>query len=301
MPLDDNSPYQAPSASVGITTDDSDDVMVAYLGNSNADYYLRVFSKMRAGAGVFSWNWAAMLATSPWLLYRRLWLWFFVFWLGAPFVAGLLAGIVTAFNPVAGAATFTVAYFFIPPLLANYLFFRKAETDVRSAKALSPRLETQVSEAQRLGGTNAMGAIIFGVICYGWFALGIYTALQPTINTYAKRDRPTAAGNFVASSQVYFGVEAAEDAMLSVEDFYVEYGRYPDTSDEAGYSSGELDPLIDWIMVDEGRVVVAFSRSAHPLVATEQLFMIPRVEFGELEWRCGSASIDGSLLPESCR
>ena len=301
MSIDDNSPYQAPSASVDITTDDSDEVMVAYLGDSNADFYLGVFSKMRAGAGMFSWNWAAMLATSPWFLYRRLWLWFFVFWLGAPVVAGLLAGVASVFNPIAGAATFTVTYFFIPPLLANYLFFRRAEADVRSAKSLSPRLETQVSEAQRLGGTNAMGAIIFGVICYGWFALGVYSVLQPTIETYTNRERQSAAGDFVASSQVYFGVEAAEEAMLRVEDFYFEHGRYPDTSLEAGYESGELDPMIDWIMVDEGRVVVAFSRSAHHLVATEQLFMIPRIEFGELQWRCGSASIDGSLLPNSCR
>ncbi len=174
MSVDDSSPYQAPSASVGLATDDSDAVMVAYLGNANADYYLRVFSNMRAGSGVFSWNWAAMLATSPWLLYRRLYLWFVVSWLGVPFAAGLLAGVAMFFNPIVGAATFTVAYFFIPPLLANYLFFRRAEADVRNAKALSPRLQTQIAEAERLGDTNLTAAIVFGVLCYGWVGLGLY-------------------------------------------------------------------------------------------------------------------------------
>ena len=185
MSLDDNSPYQAPSASVGIRTDDTDAVMVAFLGPKNADYYLRVFSRFRAGAGWFSWNWSAILVTSPWLLYRRLWLWFFVFWLGAPLVATVLAGIVAAFNPLAGAATFTITYFFIAPLLANFLYFRHATAQVDSAKQLTPRIETQIAEAERLGGTNETGAIVFGVVCYGWFAIILFRVIQQVLERLA--------------------------------------------------------------------------------------------------------------------
>ena len=175
MPLgEDNLPYQSPSAAVNLSTAAADDVLLAYLGNANRDYYLSVFAKFASGGGILSWNWAAFLVTAPWFIYRCLFSWFLVFWLGMPIIAIAVGIIFFALHPYAGLAAYFVIHFCLAPIFANYIYYRRVREHVASAKRLSPRRETQIAEAGRLGGTNATGAWVFAIIAYPLLAYTMY-------------------------------------------------------------------------------------------------------------------------------
>ncbi len=299
--MEANSPYAAPATEVEIETDLSDQLMVAYLGRENPDFYLRAFSKFDAGGGILSWNWPAFLCASPWFLYRRLWGWFAVSWILLPIVAVFVGGMVSALHPVAGAATITFIWFFLPALFANRLFYGRAKADVNEARSMSPRLETQVVEAERRGGTYATGAWVFGIIAYAVFGLTIYQAVQAYRSALEGMSQGPTAAYTTAPIEVREAVAAAEPAMQAVEDFFDEHGRFPVNNSEAQYRQVPSEPAVSRMFVDEGRVVIEFSNQAHEDVAKEQLFMIPAIGSEELIWTCGSASIKYDLLPRDCR
>lgn len=301
---EDNDLYQAPAASVDLSTEDSDDVMVAYLGNKNAEYYLRVFKKFETGGGILSWNWAAFFLTSPWFLYRRLWIWFFVFWLGLPFVAITVGVLSAAIHPVFGMFMFVVMYFCLVPVFANFIFYRRALDHVAAAKSVSPRIETQMAAAERLGGTNEMGAWIFGVIVYSLFTANMLFNVIPAMKNVGKNLRSVpqeVAPNPEISLQVEAAVNASIESRQAVELYYLEHARYPLTNDEAETSSAVSEEHVSGTWIHEGRVIIIFNDSAHEHLRGEQLFMIPNYTGNGFAWSCGSASINKQYLPIRCR
>lgn len=301
---EDNDLYRAPDASVDLTTEDTDEVMVAYLGNRNAEYYLRVFKKFETGGGILSWNWATFFFTSPWFLYRRLWIWFFVFWLGLPPVAITVGVLSSILHPLFGFGMFLFMYFGLVPVFANYIFYRRALVHVTAAKAVSPRLETQKSAAERMGGTNEMGAWIFAVIVYSLFTLNLIYSVIPAVQDGRIQRRPVpqeAQTNFEISLQVEAAVNASLEAREIVELYYLEHNQYPLDNQEAGYSPNLNQHFVSGMYIHEGRVVIVFSDTARPHLQDEQLFMIPEYNGAGFSWSCGSASIDKHHLPTRCR
>lgn len=300
---DEKQLYQAPSASVDLDTHDADDVMVAYLGNRNAAYYLRVFKKFETGGGILSWNWAAFFITSPWFLYRRLWIWFFVFWLGLPFVAITVGVLTGALHPMLGFGMFCFMYFCLVPIFANYIFYRRALDHVATAKAVSPRIETQMAAAERLGGTNEMGGWIFAVIVYSLFTANLLFNVVPAVRQVNPSLRPIPqqmAPDPEVAAQVEAAVNVSIEAREVVELYYLENGRYPLNNDTVNFDPQVATDYVRSIWIHEGRIVIIFDESAHIHLRGEQLFLIPSYSGTGFAWVCDSVSINRSHLPARC-
>ncbi|MEL7186086.1 MAG: pilin [Pseudomonadota bacterium] len=305
LPLDDdNQLYQAPTASVDLTTEDADDVMAAYLGSRNGSYYLRVFKKFESGGGILSWNWAAFFCTAPWLLYRRLWIWFFVFFLGLPLVAFTVGTISIVIHPLFGLAVFIFMYFCLAPIFANFIFYRRALQHVSAAKKTSPRLATQISAAERIGGTNEMGAWIFGVIVYSLFTAGLVFSVIPAIRQLGAELGPApkeSVQQYDANRQIEAAVNVSIEARQQVELYYLEHSRYPLNDKEARLPTMAPHPYIETIYIDAGRVAIVFGETAATELRNESLFMIPTHDGARFSWSCDSSSIEWHFLPTRCR
>lgn len=305
LPLGEDNPlYRAPSAPIDLPADDADDVMAAYLGSRNAGYYLRVFRKFETGGGILSWNWPAFFITSAWFLYRRLWIWFFVSWLGLPLVAFTAGAISSTLHPIFGLGVFVFVYFCLAPIFANYIFYHRAIVHVAAAKATSPRLETQVSAAERMGGTNAMGAWIFCIIVYSLSTANILFSVSTLTKQAGIKTRPVpmeVTENFEANLQSEAAVNATIEARQLVELYYMDHSRYPLDDTEAGFEYRGPYPNVKAIYILEGRVVIEFDATASPELRNESIFMIPSYNGAGFSWSCGSPSIDRAYLPTRCR
>ena len=67
-----NTIYRAPASNP--TQAPEGNLLAAYLGPKNADYYTRHFRVFEEENKTASWNWPAFFLTFPWLLYRKMWL-----------------------------------------------------------------------------------------------------------------------------------------------------------------------------------------------------------------------------------
>ena len=75
--------------------DANDALIEAYIGPYNKSFYLRAFDKIR-DHGQLGWHWPAMFATSGWLLYRKMWLYGFLYIFVLPIVHIILTSLVSA-------------------------------------------------------------------------------------------------------------------------------------------------------------------------------------------------------------
>jgi hypothetical protein len=143
----------------------------AFLGPKNTQYYLDRFAKFDregiVGRRAWSWNWSAFFYTGVWALYRKLYWWFFAFWV----IAGVgsiaeksghwkIAFLIYAVSMVAFG------------LYGNFLFFQRVKrlvADRRVKEDLDPRLARLHPGA----GVNVWVPWLFG----GVVAIGILAGI----------------------------------------------------------------------------------------------------------------------------
>ena len=106
------------------------DFYKAAIGPNNTAYYLQRFAEFdRRGKAGIGWHWPAFLVTFYWLLYRKMWLNAFLYWLSpyvlmVPFfvLVALLgddqAGVVVF---VVGYVLYIAAFMLLPPLFGDAL------------------------------------------------------------------------------------------------------------------------------------------------------------------------------------
>ena len=164
--------YQAPSAPVARLDPVADAELSSFL-QSNADYYLRKWQRLRSGQSALAgFNWAAAFFPVYWLLYRRFWLVGGI-WAVVSFVLGALVQAVAALaspalmvSAILGAQ---VLMFVGWGLMANPLLYGRAESVLRSGSQL---------ELERRRGTSELavwaGILVFGVIP---ILIGVFSAV----------------------------------------------------------------------------------------------------------------------------
>lgn len=127
---------------------------------SNADVYEKKFGQIEAGEGRLSWNWCAFLITPLWLVYRKLFGWFFVYMaLSYAFDLGYTAVLkLSELNEESGF----VFYGVLCVTLAIGLYFG-LNGDKFYLKRIDRCFESQDREqmAQKFGGTSVTWAMIF--------------------------------------------------------------------------------------------------------------------------------------------
>jgi hypothetical protein len=140
----------------------------------NAEYYRMKFRKFNIrGVEAFAptWNWAAFLFTFWWMLYRKLYLWAFLWF-------------VLTFIPYFG-----LVFWFAAGITGNYLYYRHVTARIREAGSVQPSHQLP-SALTELGGVHewvipvaivvTIGILLlfalFGIgagLFYGWVRKGV--------------------------------------------------------------------------------------------------------------------------------
>lgn len=177
------SPYKPPEANITGGGSDSSDLVRAFLGPKNSDYYLDAFDKIEQGAGR-RWHWPAFFVTWFWLGYRKMWLWFFAYWIVFPVVLSLLMVVLSLVNETVGLIAYVAGLFIVPPLFANQVYFSHAKAKIAKATASSGDPSVQAQQAARFGGTS--GILLFVIL--GIVIVGILAAIAiPAYQDYVIR------------------------------------------------------------------------------------------------------------------
>ena len=86
---DSESIYRAPTSDTSFTPEG--DMLATYVGPKNAAYYAKHFERFKSQQSAVSWNWPAFFVTAVWLLYRKMWLYAFGYWIVLPIVFAIVA------------------------------------------------------------------------------------------------------------------------------------------------------------------------------------------------------------------
>jgi len=112
--------------------------------------------------------------------------------------------------------------------------------------------------------------------------------------------------NYTNRARVTDGISLAGAAILAVEEYYSNAGRFPDSNDVAGISDKNLitDKYVKSIGIGtdpvSGTVTVVYDKFGR-INNGDSLIFVPTGGSSSISWRCYSDSIAGAMLPQSCR
>lgn len=135
-----------------------------FVGPRWTQSYQKKFAQFFEDASfVPTWNWSAAIFTEFWFLYRKMYLWFAVFFFVPTFVLQWLWGDALTFEAVMAPENDRLRLLVLSVQastrlaaggIANYLLFRRASTAVRVLDAQPMPTEQSLELLRRLGGTN---------------------------------------------------------------------------------------------------------------------------------------------------
>lgn len=135
-----------------------------FVGPRWTQSYQKKFAQFFEDASfVPTWNWSAAIFTEFWFLYRKMYLWFAVFFFVPTFVLQWLWGDALTLEAVMAPENDRLRLLVLSVQastrlaaggIANYLLFRRASTAVRVLDAQPMPPEQSLELLRRLGGTN---------------------------------------------------------------------------------------------------------------------------------------------------
>ncbi|MEJ2128762.1 MAG: pilin [Woeseiaceae bacterium] len=293
---DSDSIYRAPQSPTAVAP--QGDLTLAYIGPKNTDYYARKFEKFQSGGGSISWNWPAFFISSVWLLYRKMWLLAFLYWIVLPFSLSFLSTFVTLMvdaSPIAGELAYYGLYFLIAfillPMFANRLYFAHAKRKADKVAGIISSEEQQAIELARIGGTSNVALVVAPLFII--MLIGILAAIAiPAYQDYTIR------------AQVSEGLNLAGGAKAAVTEYYQDTGSLPADNMAAGLADPQQisGNYVASIFVDDGVIVVTYGGQAHTILSGNSIVLSPdTTNAGVITWDCGSATIQPKHLPAACR
>jgi type IV pilus assembly protein PilA len=283
----------------------------------NSSYYLPRFEEFDRGGSAVGWHWPAFFVTTPWFLYRKMFL-PGILNVVYPFALLILCSIASAFlaKPLrAHPALFGLAFFallaapwFLLPIYANALYHRHV---VRMIDGM-PRSVAQIPEKrnarlEREGGTGVgvMIGICAGLAFFFIFIGGILAAIA--IPAYQ---------DYIIRAQVSEGLNLAEPIKAEVTELYAKNGAWPEQADLSGaVPSGKY---VSQVVVKGGSVIIVYGNLANAKLQKQGLALAPAVGAqGDIVWLCGNraappgairkadgpagSDIPDKYLPSACR
>ena len=285
--------YSAPASETTVVPEG--DLLAAYVGPKNADYYAGVFERFKRGGSVISWNWAAFFVTSFWLLYRKMWLNAFLYWIILPIALSILSALIAAQSP---ATTANSVYYFIylplafliVPMFANWIYYRHAQNKVDRVSFVTAK-EQRPAELVRIGGTANVVLVIAPLLLV--IVLGVLAAIAiPAYNDYSIR------------AQVSEGLNLAGAARLAVTETLQQTDRLPADNEAVGLppASEISGAYVSGVAVEKGTVYINYGNQAHAAIFGRSIVLTPLPRpGGYVEWSCSSPNIAPQHLPASCR
>ena len=250
----------APSSSSSGARPFDEEAWRTYVGPRNTNFYLPRFRAFAAGGSAAGWHWPAFLATSYWLLYRKMWLYAVGYWT-IPYLlvlasVALIAG-TGAENEVVHwllVAELVLLYFVLPPLFASRIYFRHASKQMAALQISLKSRDAFLGGAHAKGGTSNVALlliIVFGLL----FVVGILAAVAlPAYQDYTMRAKVSEAvryGNSAAAG-VYTHWRSTERFPTSISDL-PDLLPKPQSVHAADLSPTDGSVLL-WISGDAGQI-----------------------------------------------
>jgi len=291
---DSGSIYRAPESDT--TFAPQGDLLAAYVGPKNADYYAKKFDSFKRGGGAVSWHWPAFFISAYWLLYRKMWLNAFLYWIALPIVLTIVSLLIAA---VAGTvvgdlfyyASYVLITFVLVPMFANQLYYQHAQKKADKVASVMSSAEQQSAELSRIGGTSNVVLILIPILLV--FVLGILAAIAiPAYNDYTIR------------AQISEGLNLSSGAKAAVTEYYMDNDRFPDDNEAAGlYPPNRFSgSYVESVAVQNGTIIVTYGNQAHAVIQNGTLLLEPDVgSTGAVQWHCHSPTVAPKHLPAACR
>jgi len=286
--------YRAPTSDVSFAP--TGDFLAAYAGPKNADYYAQRFAQFKTGGSAISWNWPAFFFTSLWLLYRKMWLYAFGYWIVLPIVLIVFSMIIEALGGESASDLFyNGTYLFIAlvlaPVFANRLYYGHAQNKVNKVAAISSSADQQAAELARIGGTSSVVLVVMPFVLIAF--VGILAAIAiPAYQDYTIR------------AQVSEGMNLSGSAKAAVTEYFQATGELAANNEIAGLppANAIAGNYVASVAVDSGSVVITYGNQANAVIDGKVLVMIPETQSDrEIVWSCSSPSIAPKHLPSFCR
>ncbi|WP_252237975.1 MULTISPECIES: DUF2628 domain-containing protein [unclassified Clostridium] len=144
-----------------LNDDISDEEFTSFVGKRKSSYYIEYFNRYKTNNKFISWNWAAFFFGAYWLLYRKLFLMFFLFIL-------ITTSIVSLLGPFAAFTGVIISL--VLGVFGNNIYIRFVEHKIFSVKDFSSNIAKNISPSlthndyikflTSKGGTNSFLAFI---------------------------------------------------------------------------------------------------------------------------------------------
>jgi type IV pilus assembly protein PilA len=252
----------------------------------NRQYYLPKFEEFDERGTHASWNWPAFFVTSPWFIYRKMWL-PGILNLAYPWVITIVCGLLAmAIKPPMLAAILWLVLLAAPSFVlaayANSIYYRHVQNLIAGLpSSFAAQPDTRMLRLERNGGTGVgpMIGVLAGLFFVGIFMTGILAAIAiPAYQDYTIR------------SQVTEGLALASGVKAEVTEFYAKNHRWPEQADMTGGPvSGKYTASIE---VYEGSVVITYGNQANAKLKDQRLALTPALDMSDnIRWICGNGKV----------
>ena len=254
------------------------------LGPKNTNYYLSKFSSFDNGGSTISWNWPAFFLNFYWLLYRKMWLFAFLYLLSLlPIQIIAETGILPE---MAITLVHIVAIFILFPMYANAIYHYHINKKLETIYTEHPDANSE-SRAYALatkGGTfNPLFTTPTALVAAALIIFLAATAI-PAYDTYVQKARAMDILNIT------------NEAKINIEKYAVKSNQWPQSISDISYTVPEYaigtftltinDNVLELEVTDMPGRIARFYRSVD--------------EEGYLVWGCDNGGISSEYLPEGC-
>ena len=264
------------------------------IGPRHRARYLRRFEALsRPGARRLGRHWPAFLATSYWLLYRKMWGWAAVYLLAFPLLAlcdGLIASASGPFQITLDGfgATLLAAYLVLPCLVADWLYLRHCNRLVRTVGRGLPRRKFVARLAAR-GGTSSAAAAVAGVGS-GFVVVGVLAGLG--LSVYADYDK---------REKVVEALKIGAGARAAVTAFVNRHGTIPSGFDEAGFKLPPLPRYVSRLDLDPRTGAIEIDAELSKAEGGA-IYLVPQADAAKrIVWVCHTDAAIEAFAPRSCQ
>jgi len=257
-----------------------------FVGKNYEEYYRSKFERFDNTGSKKSWNWVSFFFTWPWLLYRKMWLHFFLYILALPIAMGVIGGVfMMALGSVGAVLYYVLALgvsFVVIPMLANWLYYSHARKKIAAIDAAGLQGTDRVAELGRKGGTSMIALMIVGLFMFV-FVFGILAAIAiPAYSAYVQKAK------FTETIQAAAAVRSEiESCYQRSQDLLACDGPYDTTKlvDSSSY--------VDGLEVVEGTAQIIATGSAD--VRGMTFTLTPVITEQGLEWEQGGSCLNSGL------
>ncbi len=183
-----------------------------------------------------SWNWAALLVSMYWLLYRKMWLWAAVAMVVPTLLVTLGLLILVMFSQTIGIAVITavvLALLFGPPLVANALYYRHCRKLIDEVKTRQPDYLLQIEELEQRGGVASRPIMALGILVAVIVPRMVQAVIAPAYD------------NINGRASVDAALEYEQAAATAVGKYYRQHHEVPPSLQAAGFDAAMPEEVSD--------------------------------------------------------